>query len=230
MTAPASLEDQLAAEQLAKRRRYVLANTRARWALVGFAVVLLATLRLALIVPLSWGFLAVFAGASAAVNYGMYRLVHDTPFRTWYVYLNIVVGSAMISAVLYGLGPGGHLVYAAYLIAPLQAAVYLGRREVWQALAINVGAFAVATTLRTLEGLWTWSAFVQETLVLVFVVVAVAPLLVRMIERLQVARGTLAKIEGGDLTARVDDPEHDELGYLGLSLGRTTDAIAEIVR
>src|SRR5436190_2032155 len=164
MTAPASLEDQLAAEQLAKRRRYVLANTRARWALVGFAVVLLATLRLALIVPLSWGFLAVFAGASAAVNYGMYRLVHDTPFRTWYVYLNIVVGSAMISAVLYGLGPSDHLVYAAYLIPPLQAAVYLGRTE------------------------------------------------------------------RGDLAARVDDPELDELGYLGLSLGRTTDAIAEIIR
>src|SRR5207249_6964379 len=65
---------------------------------------------------------------------------------------------------------------------------------------------------------------------LVFVVAAVAPLLAKMIERLQVARGTLAKIEGGDLTARVDDPEHDELGYLGLSLGRTTDSIGEIVR
>src|SRR5438309_204529 len=68
MTAPASLEDQLAAEQLAKRRRYVLANTRARWAIIGFAVVLLATLRLAHVVPLSWGFLAVFVGAAAAVQ------------------------------------------------------------------------------------------------------------------------------------------------------------------
>src|SRR5436190_77576 len=230
MTAPASLEDQLAAEQLAKRRRYVLANTRARWALVGFAVVLLATLRLALIVPLSWGFLAVFAGASAAVNYGMYRLVHDTPFRTWYVYLNIVVGSAMISAVLYGLGPGGHLVYAAYLIAPLQAAVYLGRREVWQALGINGAGFAVVTTLRVLDGLGTWDVFLQETLVLVFTTAALAPLFSRMVERLRAARGALALIERGDLAARVDDPELDELGYLGLSLGRTTDAIAEIIR
>ena len=230
MTAPASLEDQLAAEQLAKRRRYVLANTRARWALVGFAVVLLATLRLAHVVPLSWGFLAVFVGASAAVNYGMYRLVHDTPFRTWYVYLNIVVGSAMISAVLYGLGPGGHLVYAAYLIAPLQAAVYLGRREVWQALGINGAGFAVVTTLRVLDGLGTWDVFLQETLVLVFTTAALAPLFGGMVERLRAARGALALIERGDLAARVDDPELDELGYLGLSLGRTTDAIAEIIR
>src|SRR6266496_4428565 len=197
----ASLEHLLAAEQLAKRRQYVLANTRARWGIVGFAIVLLAAMRLTRVVVFPWGFLVGFAAAAASLNYVMYRL-----------------------------GPGGHLLYAAYLIAPLQAAVYLGRREVWQALAINVGAFAVATTLRTLEGLWTWSAFVQETLVLVFVVAALAPLLAKIIERLQVARGTLAQIEGGDLTARVDDPEHDELGYLGLSLGRTTDAIAEIVR
>jgi len=232
MTAPAraSLEDLLAAEQLAKRRQYVLANTRARWGLVGFAIVLLTAMRLARVVVFPGEFLVGFAAAAAALNYGMYRLARDTPFRAWYAHLNLAVGAALITAVLYGLGPGGHLLYAAYLIAPLQAAVYLGRREVWQALAINVGAFAVATTLRTLEGLWTWSAFVQETLVLVFVVAAVAPLLAKMIERLQVARGTLAKIEGGDLTARVDDPEHDELGYLGLSLGRTTDSIGEIVR
>src|SRR5207247_6158484 len=156
MPAPASLEDQLAAEQLAKRRRYVLANTRARWALVGFAVVLLATLRLALIVPLSSGFLAVFAGASAAVNYGMYRLVHDTPFRTWYVYLNIVVGSAMISAVLYGLGPGGRLADVAYLIAPLQAAVSLVRREGWQALGVDGAGLGVRAPLRRLAGRARW--------------------------------------------------------------------------
>jgi len=160
----------------------------------------------------------------------MYRLLHDTAFRPWYAHLNIAVGSAMISAVLYGVGPSGHLLYAAYLIAPLQAAVYLGRREVWQALGISGAGFALVTTLRVLDGMWTWSPFFQESLVLLFTTVALAPVLGKMVERLQGARTTLAQIEGGDLTARVDDPEHDELGYLGRSLGRTTDAIADIVR
>src|SRR2546428_10570240 len=104
MTAPASLEDQLAAEQLAKRRRYVLANTRARWAIIGFAVVLLATLRLAHVVPLSWGFLAVFVGASAAVNYGMYRLGADPPFPPPDGDFKNVGGSAHISPVVFRLG------------------------------------------------------------------------------------------------------------------------------
>ena len=230
MTAPAPLDAQLAAEQVAKRREYVLANTRARWGIVGFAIVLLAGVRLAHIVPLSWLFLLGFAGGAAALNYAMYRLLHDTAFRPWYAHVNIAVGSAMISAVLYGVGPSGHLLYAAYLIAPLQAAVYLGRREVWQALGISGAGFALVTTLRVLDGMWTWSPFFQESLVLLFTTVALAPVLGKMVERLQAARNTLAQIEGGDLTARVDDPEHDELGYLGRSLGRTTDAIADIVR
>jgi len=230
VSAPAPLDAQLAAEQFAKRREYVLANTRARWGIVAFAIVLLAGVRLAHIVPLPWLFLVGFAGGAAALNYAMYRLLHDTAFRPWYAHVNIAVGSAMISAVLYGVGPSGHLFYAAYLIAPLQAAVYLGRREVWQALGISGAGFALVTTLRVLDGMWTWSPFFQESLVLLFTTVALAPVLGKMVERLQAARNTLAQIEGGDLTARVDDPEHDELGYLGRSLGRTTDAIADIVR
>jgi len=230
VSAPAPLDAQLAAEQVAKRREYVLANTRARWGIVAFAIVLLAGVRLAHIVPLSWLFLLGFAGGAAALNYAMYRLLHDTAFRPWYAHVNIAVGSVMISAVLYGVGPSGHLLYAAYLIAPLQAAVYLGRREVWQALGISGAGFALVTTLRVLDGMWTWSPFFQESLVLLFTTVALAPVLGKMVERLQAARNTLAQIEGGDLTARVDDPEHDELGYLGRSLGRTTDAIADIVR
>ena len=76
MTAPAraSLEDLLAAEQLAKRRQYVLANTRARWGLVGFAIVLLTAMRLARVVVFPWEFLVGFAATAAALNYGMYRL------------------------------------------------------------------------------------------------------------------------------------------------------------
>ena len=71
MTAPAPLDAQLAAEQVAKRREYVLANTRARWGIVAFAIVLLAGVRLAHIVPLSWLFLLGFAGGAAALNYAM---------------------------------------------------------------------------------------------------------------------------------------------------------------
>ena len=231
-----NLESRLVREQHAKRRQYVLANTRARWGFVGFGVVLLALVKVAGIVPLSFWLILVFAASFAAANYGVRRLALRTAFQPWYAQLNLVVGCLMISAVLYAIGPTGHVLYGAYLIAPLQAALYLGRREAWGALGINLAGFGLITALRALSGAngaWNWSIYLQESLVLLFACVALVPMLLRIVDRLSAARGVLAQIEGGDLTVRVADPElHelDELGYLGVSVNRTTEGIADIVR
>ncbi|MGH7534542.1 MAG: hypothetical protein ACREMG_03050, partial [Gemmatimonadales bacterium] len=84
MTIRASLAQQLAEEQYAKQRQYVLSNTRARWGFVGFGMLLLAAVRLAGIVPISWLFIVVFVAAFAGVNYAMIRLTRFTEFRSWY--------------------------------------------------------------------------------------------------------------------------------------------------
>ena len=221
-----SLEDQLVQEQHAKQRHYVLANTRARWGFVGFGIILLVVVKVAGIVPLSYWFIAAFAASFATANYGVRRLAARAAFQPWYAQLNLVVGSLMISAVLYAFGPTGHVLYGAYLIAPLQAALYLGRRAAWGALAINVAGFGLVTAFQA----WSWSIYVLESLVLLFACVALIPMLVRIVQRLLATRGVLAQIERGDLTVRVTDPELDELGYLGVSVNRTTEGIADIVR
>ena len=228
----ADLALQLADEDRAKQRQYVLANTRARWRFVGVGVALLAAVRLARIVPIPWLFILAFVAAFAGINYAMLRLAQGREFRGWYAHANIAVGAAMISAILYAVGPTGHLLYAAYVIAPLQAALYLGGTEAWQALLLNLTGFGLVTALRVAQGTpgWRWSAFVQEALVLVFASVALVPMLTRFVARLQAARETLAHVERGDLTATVRDDELDELGYLGLSVNRTTAAIAGVVR
>src|SRR2546430_2437638 len=59
---------------------------------------------------------------------------------------------------------------------------------------------------------------------------ALVPMLSRLVARLRATRTTFARLEAGDLTARVPDDAPDELGYLGVSLNRTTDGIAAIVR
>src|SRR5206468_11334453 len=113
----------------------------------------------------SLAFAAVFAGANAGVR----QLVQRARFRPWYVQLNLVVGSLLISAVLFAMGPNGHVLYGAYLIAPVQAALYLERREAWGSLITNLAAFAVVTALAQVTGRgWPWSAFALEALVLVF--------------------------------------------------------------
>src|SRR5690242_4959194 len=231
MPGPADLAQQFADEQRAKERQYVLANTRARWGFVGIGVLLLAIVRLAGIVRVSWVFILAFTVAFVAINYGMLRVARDRAFQGWFAYLNITIGAAMISTVVYALGPTGHLLYVAYLIAPLQAALYLGQTEAWQALLLNVTGFGLVTAVRVSQASpgWTWAGFAQETLVLAFAAVALVPMLTRLVDRLRMARETLAQIEAGDLRAKVQDHELDELGFLGASVNRTTEAIAGIV-
>jgi methyl-accepting chemotaxis protein len=221
-----SLETQLAEEQYAKQRQYVLANTRARWGFVGFGIILLSVVKVARLVPLSIWFVPAFAIAFAAANYGVRRLARRTVFQPWCAQLNLVVGCLTISAALFAIGPTGHVLYGAYLIAPLQAALYLGRREAWGALGINLAGFGLIAALRG----WSWSLYLQESLVLLFACVALVPMLVRIVDRLRAARGVLAHVERGDLRVRTHDPELDEIGYLGVSVNRTTDSIADIVR
>ncbi len=229
-SAPRALADQLAAERAAKQREYVLANTRARWRFVGLGVLLLCGVRLAGLVPIPWFFIAAFTAAFAAANHAMARLGRETAFRPWYAHLNVGLGAALISAVVYAVGPTGYVLSAAYLIAPLQAAFYLGRREAWEALLLNLAGFALVTALRAGEGAWSWSLYLQASLVLGFACVALIPMLTRIVERLRAAREALAQLERGDLTVRVRDAELDELGYLGVSVNRTAEAIAETVR
>src|SRR2546422_908958 len=230
MTAPAALQRQLADEHTAKQRQYVLSNARARWSVVGIAVALLAGARVAGVIPISWSFIAGFGAAFAAANYGMRRLARDAGFRVWYAHLNVALGTALITAVAYAVGETGHLLYAAYLIAPLQAAYYLGREEAWQALVLNLAGFALLTALRQGGGGWNWTLYLEESLVLAFCCAALVPMLTKIVRRLRATREVLAQIERGDLTVALQDPESDELGYLSVSVNRTTEAIAATVR
>jgi methyl-accepting chemotaxis protein len=230
-----TLAHELLEERLAKQRQYVLTNTRARWGFVAFGIALVVAVKLAGITPISTWFLVGFVLAFVSANLGVRQLVHRTVFQPWYAYFNLVVGCLLISAVLLALGPNGHILYGAYLIAPLQAALYLERRDAWRALLINLGAFALATALAQVAGHgWPWSLYAQESLVLLFACVALVPMLVQIVDRLQATRAVLGEIERGDLTRKVGggaaEGSTDELGYLGVSVNRTTAAIAEVIR
>jgi len=223
-------------ERLAKQRQYILTNTRARWGFVGFGIALVAIVKLAGLTPISWLFLLGFVVAFAGANLGVRLLVQRTAFHPWYAQLNLVVGCLLISAVVFALGPNGHVLYGAYVIAPLQAALYLERRDAWGALIINLAAFTFATALARVAGHgWPWVLHAQESLVLLFVCVALVPMLVQIVDRLRDARSVLGEIERGDLTRQLSSGGDtaalsDELGYLGISVNRTTAAIGELIR
>src|SRR2546425_823914 len=98
------------------------------------------------------------------------------------------------------------------------------------ALVLNLAGFALLTALRQGGGGWNWTLYLEESLVLVFCCAALVPMLTKIVRRLRATREVLAQIERGDLTVALRDPESDELGYLGVSVNRTTEAIAATVR
>src|SRR5256886_16584750 len=118
----------------------------------------------------------------------MHRLARDAPFRVWYAHLNGALGTALITAVAYAVGGTGHLLYAAYLIAPLQAAYYLGREEAWQALVLNLAGFALLTALRQGSGAWGWTLYLDVSLVLVLCSAALVPMMMMIVRRLRATR------------------------------------------
>ena len=217
-------------ELQAKRRRYVLATTQARWRWIAGAVALLGVARIVSLIPISWLFIAAFAVCCTAANFLMQRRAHDRPVRQWDVALDMGIGTALLSAVLYAIGPTGHLAYAVYLIVPLQTAFSLGVQQAWQALVLNLIGFALVTFLEMGNAAWTWATFVQEALVLGLSGAVLIPLLVDIVDRLRGTRAVLAELEQGDLTVRVKNPAFDDLGHVELSLNRTSEAIAGAVR
>jgi len=229
MSASRELAQLLADEATARRRAYVLRSTRARWTLVALGTLLLSGVRLAGIVPIPWAFIVVAMSGFALANAAMaYRA--RTAYQRWHPAANLALGVAVISAVLYGIGPTAYLLPAAYLIAPVQAALYLGRRDAWGALGLNLAGFAAVTALPHTPAAWTWSIFLQEALVLLLVSAAAIPLVTGVVDRLRATRTLLARLEAGDLTVRAADAELDEIGFLGVSVNRTAAGIAAIVR
>jgi methyl-accepting chemotaxis protein len=220
----------VADELRTKRRRYVLSTTHARWRWIGGGVALLGVARTVRLIPISWWFIPAFALCFAGMNAFMQRLARTRPLEPWHATLDMGVGSAMFSALLYALGPSGHLAYAVYLIAPLETAFSQGLQQAWQALILNLAGFALVTALRAGGGEWTWVVFVQEALVLSLSSAVLIPMLIKIVDRLRGTRVVLAGLEQGDLTVRVVDPELDDLGHMGLSLNRTSEAIAGTVR
>ena len=101
------LDVQLESERSARQLQYVLLSITTRWRLIGLAIVLLLLVSVIGIVRLSLAYIGGFAVIFFGANYAMLRFVQASAFRPWYAHLNLAIGSAMISAVMYGMGAAG---------------------------------------------------------------------------------------------------------------------------
>ncbi len=233
MTVPASspeLSEQFASERFAKQRQFVLEGVQSRWRLLALGVVVLVVVRLVPLVPIPWSLLGGFSVGGVLYNLGVGHLARQPTFRSGYVTLAATLDAAIISTLVFALGGTGYLLAPLYLITPLQAALQLGRRAAWTALAINLTGLATVATLRAGHPRWGWPIFVEAALVLAVTGFALIPVLTDVARRLRRTRKLLAQVERGDLTVRLNDPAGDELGYLSASVDKTTGAVADAVK
>ncbi|HJQ66917.1 MAG TPA: methyl-accepting chemotaxis protein [Gemmatimonadales bacterium] len=233
MTGPAAapeLSEQFAAERFAKQRQFVLEGVQTRWRLIALGVVVLVVIRMIPLVPIPWSLLGAYSVGSVLYNLGVGYLARQPMFRSGYVTVAAALDAAIVSTLVFALGGTGFLLATMYLIAPLQAALHLGRRAAWTALVVNLTGFAVIATLRASHEGWGWLIFIEAALVLVFVGFTLIPGLTDVARRLRRTRKLLGQVERGDLTVRLNDPAGDELGYLSASVDKTTGAVADAVK
>ena len=233
MTGPAAapeLSEQFATERFAKQRQFVLEGVQARWRVIALGVVLLVVVRMVPLVPIPWSLLGAYSVGSVLYNLGVGYLARQPMFRSGYVTLATALDAAIVSTLVFALGGTGFLIATMYLIAPLQAALHLGRRTAWTALAVNLTGFAIIAALRAGHEGWGWPIFIETALVLAFVGFTLIPGLTDVARRLRRTRRLLGQVERGDLTVRLNDPAGDELGYLSASVDKTTGAVADAVK
>ncbi len=233
MTGPAAapeLSEQFATERFAKQRQFVLEGVQARWRVIALGVVLLVVVRMVPLVPIPWSLLGAYSVGSVLYNLGVGYLARQPMFRSGYVTLATALDAAIVSTLVFALGGTGFLIATMYLIAPLQAALQLGRRAAWTALAVNLTGFAIIAALRAGHEGWGWPIFIETALVLAFVGFTLIPGLTDVARRLRRTRRLLGQVERGDLTVRLNDPAGDELGYLSASVDKTTGAVADAVK
>jgi methyl-accepting chemotaxis protein len=229
-TAPVELSQQVAAEQRAKQRQFVLAGAQARWRLIAAGVLLLGIVRLIPLAQVPWFLLLGFSVGSVLGNLAVANLARQPAFRLRHATLALALDSGIVSCLIYAMGRAGYVLAPMYLITPLQSALHLGRRVAWTALGINLAGLAVVQAWRGGPEGWGWAIFVQAALVLSFTAATLIPGLTDVARRLRRTRKLLAQVERGDLTVRLNDPEGDELGYLSASVDKTTGAVAEAVK
>ncbi|HUL03597.1 MAG TPA: methyl-accepting chemotaxis protein [Gemmatimonadales bacterium] len=235
MTSAAPIRNGPDTQRQVRHREFVLAEARTRWWMLSAAVAALAGLHVTTRAPVSWQYIATLAVTIAVFNYILARLALDRPYRPAFAHLNAGLGAALVSGMLYALGPQGQAFYAIYLVAPLRTAFHAGPVEGWEALVLNVTGFGLATAIGAGTsgrggGGWPWATFLEEAALLALICAALIPMFAALAERLRATRAAVESVEAGDLTIRIPDRDPDDLGRLSSSVNRTTAALATMVR
>ena len=221
-------DDPGALELAAAQHRAEIAS---RWALIPLAVVIGLAGRFtgAFEVAISW--LLVPAVILAALNAVAHVGVREGTFAPWHFAAMSAVDAIVIAMFAAVLGRAGYLVLPLCVVSvatltvqsPGHGRLVLGLLAVLypigRAVGYRITGEPVPVALIVIEGLF----FAGLTWLL-------HDLLAGRVRRLDRVRQSLARLERGDLTARIDDQGTDNIGQLALSVDGVARSIGRLVR
>jgi len=186
---------------------------------------------------LFWGVLRVpatlafaFGGCSLAVNVTLAALHRRERFRVWHFWSMLVLDVVIITAFIVMLGEQGFLAMPVYIYATTSYALGLPEASRVQ-LVLAMVSYPVGRAL----GLQLADAPLTGVLGVEVLLLGGIGLLgaagpTRYTHRVRAIRTALARLERGDLTARLPQDGTDDLGFLSMSLNEMTSGIGAVIR
>ena len=208
---------------LRTRHQQVIHN---RWRIIAFATAfaLLARLLQVLVLPTS-GVVALGL-AMLLANGGATWLLRRGRFAVWQFWAMVVVDSLLVAGYTLALGNIGTLALP-FLVFSIATYALDSPRAAWLLLWLATLLYPLARLLG--DRLVPEPAGAAQIALEAVVLLAAGGLTIQapaaLIRRLRRAREVLARLEQGDLTARLGDRHLDEIGFLGVSIDRMARAL-----
>jgi len=151
-------------------------------------------------------------------------------YQPWFKYLFAILDTALISGVVYLFG--APLLVISYILAIVPYSFNRGPTLGYVATLSSTVGFLIATyAYRTTHpaDAAPWSHVLFAALLLIIVSHHVIQTPSMLITRIRRTRERMAQVEGGDLEARADARDADELGFLEMSFNRMLDELTLLI-
>jgi methyl-accepting chemotaxis protein len=207
-----------------------IAATRRFWSTIFITGVLIVGLRLGL-ADLSRAAVAALCCTAIVTNWALAAIGASTRwYRPWFKYLFAVFDTTLISGVVYLFG--SPVLVLAYILAIVPYAFDRGPSLGYLTTLSSTVGFLVASyayaQARPADAA-PWPDVLLAAALLVVVAQQVIQMPSTLITRIRRTRERMAQVERGDLHARADARQADELGFLELSFNRMLDELTLLI-
>lgn len=230
--APAARAERFAEEHIHILRAKTRDEVWVRWILIVGAVPLVAYLRWAGVLTISYDAIAGLGGGIAIVNGVFHLALVRNRWAPWQFWASLVVDHLVLFGFTSAHGPFGMLMIPYYVALFSSTALGVPRAS-WASTLMTAVLYPAAR----LVGLWAnpamelpWQMLALETAVVVSVLAATLLAPSHYTRRLRQVREALALVEEGDFRVHIAAGDRDQMDFLAQSVNRVGASVGGVIR